>query len=94
MGCSECYTAFQFQLRPLLRRIHGDTHHRGKSPSHGKSVATRSRRIQRLHDDLRRAVEREDFETAATVRDEIRRIESEPVPAIDAAPTDATGNAS
>jgi len=94
LGCSECYTAFQFQLRPLLRRIHGDTHHRGKSPSHGKAVATRSRRIQRLHDDLRRAVEREDFETAATVRDEIRRVESEPVAAVDPSPTDATGSAS
>ena len=32
LGCAECYTAFQFQLRPLLRRIHGSTRHAGKSP--------------------------------------------------------------
>lgn len=89
LGCSECYAAFQFQLRPLLRRIHGDTRHRGKSPSHGKVGVTRSRRIQRLHDDLRRAVEREDFETAATLRDEIRRVEAEP-----ATTSDASGSAS
>ena len=30
LGCAECYQAFQFQLRPLLRRIHGDTHHKGR----------------------------------------------------------------
>ena len=37
----------------------------------------RTRQIQRLHDELQRAVEREDFEKAATIRDEIRRLEVE-----------------
>ena len=76
-GCAECYTAFQFQLRPLLRRIHGDTRHKGKKPVKDHAGATRSRQIQRLHDELQRAVEREDFESAAGVRDEIRRLERE-----------------
>ena len=78
LGCSECYTAFQFQLRPLLRRIHGDTRHRGKSPSHGGAAESGTRQIQRLHDDLQRAVEREEFEKAAGIRDEIKRIERSP----------------
>ena len=77
LGCAECYTAFQFQLRPLLRRIHGDTKHRGKTPTHGSAGAERSRQIQRLHDDLQRAVEREDFESAASIRDQVRRLEAE-----------------
>ena len=77
MGCAECYTAFQFQLRPLLRRIHGDTRPRGKQPTRGGEGAALTRQIQRLHDDLQRAVEREDFESAAQLRDEIRRLESE-----------------
>jgi protein arginine kinase activator len=77
LGCSECYSAFQFQLRPLLRRIHGDTRHRGKAPARGAGVVTSTRQIQRLHDDLQRAVEREDFEKAASLRDEIRRLEAE-----------------
>ena len=38
---------------------------------------TSTRAIQRLHDDLQRAVEREDFEKAAGLRDEIRRLEAE-----------------
>lgn len=77
LGCAECYTAFQFQLRPLLRRIHGDTRHRGKAPARGGEGMERSRQIRRLHDELQRAVEREDFERAASVRDEIRRLEGE-----------------
>ena len=77
LGCAECYTAFQFQLRPLLRRIHGDTRHRGKVPARDGEGAVRSRHIQRLHDELQRAVEREEFENAAAIRDEIKRLEVE-----------------
>jgi protein arginine kinase activator len=77
LGCPECYTAFQFQLRPLLRRIQGDTRHKGKRPTRDGAGATRSRQIQRLHDELQRAVEREEFERAAAVRDEIKRLEHE-----------------
>ena len=76
LGCAECYTAFQFQLRPLLRRIHGDTRHRGKTPVRGPAESG-ARQIQRLHDELQRAVEREEFERAASIRDDIRRLEAE-----------------
>jgi len=77
LGCSDCYTAFQFQLRPLLRRIHGDTRHRGKVPTRDGEGAARSRQIHRLHDELQRAIEREAFEHAATIRDQIKRLEAE-----------------
>jgi len=77
LGCAECYDAFQFQLRPLLRRIHGDTRHRGKVPAGDGEGVSLSRQIQRLHDELQRAVEKEDFERAANIRDEIKRLESE-----------------
>ena len=43
LGCAECYAAFQFQLRPLLRRIHGDTRHRGKVPTRDGEGVSRSR---------------------------------------------------
>ena len=76
LGCAECYAAFQFQLRPLLRRIHGDTRHRGKAPVRGEAESG-ARQIQRLHDELQRAVEREEFERAASIRDDIRKLESE-----------------
>ena len=77
LGCAECYDAFQFQLRPMLRRIHGDTRHRGKVPAGDGEGVSLSRQIQRMHDELQRAVEREEFERAAEIRDEIQRLETE-----------------
>ena len=35
LGCSECYTAFEAQLRGVLRHIHGSTRHTGRSPKRG-----------------------------------------------------------
>ncbi len=77
LGCPECYDAFQYQLKPLLRRIHGSTRHVGKVPTRDGVGMTRAREMQRLHDDLQRAIEREEFEHAAEVRDEIKRLETE-----------------
>jgi len=75
LGCSECYSTFRSQLRPLLRRIHGSTKHVGKSPARDSERVAVRREIQRLHEDLQRAIEREEFETAAALRDQIRAIE-------------------
>ena len=80
LGCPECYAAFQFQLRPLLRRIHGNTHHVGKVPSRRGEGATKARQIRRLYDELQRLVEQEEFERAAQIRDQIRQLEAEPAP--------------
>lgn len=76
LGCSECYTTFRAQLRPLLRRIHGSTKHVGKTPIRDAARVALRREIQRLHEDLQRAIEHEEFETAARLRDEIRVIEA------------------
>ncbi|HET9952418.1 MAG TPA: UvrB/UvrC motif-containing protein, partial [Candidatus Eisenbacteria bacterium] len=77
LGCSECYTTFRAQLRPLLRRIHGSTKHVGKAPARDSARVALRREIQRLHEDLQRAIEREEFETAASLRDRIRAIETQ-----------------
>jgi|SRR5688572_8532820 protein arginine kinase activator len=75
LGCADCYTAFGSKLRPLLRRIHGSIHHVGKLPAGEGEVMTHGRQVQRLHDELQRAVEREEFERAAEIRDRIRILE-------------------
>src|SRR6266436_730226 len=78
VGCAECYEAFKYQLRPLLRRIHGSVEGKAKRPPRAGGDETRARQIRRLHDELQRLVEHEDFERAASVRDEIRRLQAEP----------------
>lgn len=76
LGCSECYMTFRSQLRPLLRRIHGSTKHEGKAPARDTERVAVRREVQRLHEELERAIEREEFENAASLRDRIRAIET------------------
>ena len=49
------------------------TRHVGKVPKgHDETNLSPARVLQRLHDELQRAVEREDFESAAEIRDRIK----------------------
>lgn len=72
LGCAECYKTFEEALIPLLRRIHGSAEHVGKSPL--KKIPTASI-IEEMRRKLKAAVEREEFEKAAELRDEIQRQE-------------------
>lgn len=79
MGCPQCYSTFEPSVRSLLRRIHGGTQHVGKvylPPD--PSAREREKRLDGLRKKLRRAVETEDFERAAELRDEIRATELAP----------------
>jgi len=81
LGCGECYTSFSALLRPLLRRIHGSTSHAGKTPpAHARGETPRPE-LTRLREELRRALEREDFERCAEIRDLIRQTERREGPA-------------
>ncbi len=76
LGCPHCWTSFEGHLRSLVRRIHGSSQHVGKvylSPD--PSVSEREKRLEGLRRKLKRAVEMEDFERAAELRDEIRDME-------------------
>ena len=77
LGCSECYMTFRTQLRPLLRRIHGSTKHVGKVPIRDSARVALRREIQKLHEDMQKAIEHEEFETAARLRDRIRTMEAD-----------------
>lgn len=76
LGCPHCYATFEGQLRGLLRRIHGGTQHVGKvylTPD--PSATDVHKRLETLRRKLQRAVDTEDFERAARLRDEIRTME-------------------
>lgn len=76
MGCPRCYTAFEKALAPLLERAHeGATHHLGKVPHRAGASEQRQLRVMRLRKRLEDAVAGEDYEVAAKLRDEIKRIE-------------------
>lgn len=77
LGCSECYSAFKENLGVLLKRIHGSTQHLGRAPAKvAVKPAQKQSEIELLRANLRRAVEMEDFEQAAELRDKIRALEA------------------
>ncbi len=80
LGCGDCYPAFKSSLVPLLKRIHGSNQHMGKSPS---PVSIKELKVStKFHEDLEaakqdllKAVRKEEFEEAATLRDKIKFLE-------------------
>ena len=76
LGCPHCYETFVAHLRKLLRRIHGSVQHVGKVYLPPDPTASEmERRLEGLRRRLHRAVESEDFERAAELRDQIRSLE-------------------
>jgi protein arginine kinase activator len=73
LGCPHDYEAFKPGLLPLLERLHRKTGHVGKRPKR-RPRATLSE-ITELRKELRRAVDREDYERAAQLRDLIKHKE-------------------
>lgn len=78
LGCPNDYKAFASQLAPLIERAHdGATHHVGKSPGRLKGTEPSVHvKIARLQRSLKEALEVEDYERAAQLRDEIKALES------------------
>ncbi|MFH0877115.1 MAG: UvrB/UvrC motif-containing protein [Candidatus Omnitrophota bacterium] len=81
LGCGECYSAFARHLAPLLKRIHGASQHLGKTPSQfvetsAKMPKTKATEIATLKTQLQKAIEDEEFEEAARLRDAIKEAES------------------
>lgn len=77
LGCPECYDAFEAQLVPVLRHVHGSTQHAGKKAVQvGERAAVRER-MTALRAALSEAIQSEDYERAAAIRDEIRGLEAQ-----------------
>lgn len=75
VGCAQCYMAFDAPLRELLRRLHGSTHHTGMQYQGDDAPAAPVEpggTDLELREQLRRAVESEQFELAAELRDRLR----------------------
>ncbi len=77
LGCPHDYVAFERELMPLLENIHGETQHAGKFPKRAPDASQRQYRLIKLRNELRSAVEGEEYEHAARLRDEIQTLETE-----------------
>ncbi len=76
LGCAQCYGAFEQSLRDLLRRVHGSAKHVGRRYEVANPrLLERDAQLSVLRDRLQEAIQSEEFETAASLRDQIRTIE-------------------
>jgi len=72
LGCPYDYEVFEKSLLPLIEKAHdGKTHHCGKVPSRTQAGTREQIEIMRLRQQLETAVETEDYELAAKLRDKI-----------------------
>ncbi|KIL37150.1 hypothetical protein SD70_30975 [Gordoniibacillus kamchatkensis] len=74
-GCSQCYESFSERLDPLFKRVHGNIVHTGKVPKRSGSIIQHKREIDRLKREMMSSIEREEFEKAAELRDQIKELE-------------------
>jgi protein arginine kinase activator len=75
VGCADCYSVFVAALEPARRRIHGGASHTGNIPGSAGAEATLKKRLAELKHEMKAAIENEEFENAAKLRDEIRGLE-------------------
>lgn len=76
-GCSYCYTTFRFFIPGLLGKMHSGTSHFGKIPSKFRSPGLMQERMGRLREEMDRAVQKENYEEASRIRDEIQSIDKQ-----------------
>ena len=73
LGCPNDYDVFGQALESLIERAQGgSTHHTGKVPGEGGRMDSRQQNRLDMQRALRNAVEREDYEQAAQLRDQLK----------------------
>jgi protein arginine kinase activator len=77
LGCPTCYESFAAKLEPIIKRIHGATQHAGKETTKNKKKITERYEIKKLRTGLNHAIEKENYEQAAKIRDQIRKLRQE-----------------
>ncbi len=80
-GCGQCYRTFRTRLEGIMRKIHGASLHRGSIPKYEgekmENLPMAVREEERLETELKKAIESEDFERAAEIRDKLRLMKEE-----------------
>ena len=74
LGCANCYQAFRDPLTAMLQRVHGNTQHAGRVPGGVHSGTSIRMNIDRLRQKLQKAIQDEEYEQAAKLRDAIRAL--------------------
>ena len=73
LGCERCYDTFSNRLDGVLNRIHGSNRHliNDKKESNKKGLSE----LDKLKNELKDCIEKEEYEKAAVIRDKIKKLE-------------------
>lgn len=73
LGCADCYKTFDDVIQKAVANIHRSRIHTGKRPGKSRNAPPEIRRekLRKLEADLQNAVQSEEYERAAVLRDEI-----------------------
>lgn len=77
VGCNECYKKFSNTLMPVVKRVQGNIEHTGKVPNKISKELIEKKKILKLKEELQKAITLEEYERAAEIRDEIKKIQSD-----------------
>ena len=75
VGCSECYALFNRPIRSFLSKNRQNSDHQGKYPRRLLPYKIFLVDVPKLKEELKEALKCEDYETAASLRDRIRKLE-------------------
>ncbi|MBN2378242.1 UvrB/UvrC motif-containing protein [candidate division WOR-3 bacterium] len=76
-GCAHCYREFGERIERLISRIQGTTRHTGREASADSQnpSAHKDMEVKRLRKELAKAIQEEEYEKAARLRDDLRKFE-------------------
>ena len=74
LGCEACYHVFRPVLEPLLDGMHAGIKHLGKVPSRTVIKKGEQENEELLRSQLKQAVEEENYEKAAELRDRLKNL--------------------
>lgn len=86
-GCSNCYIDFKDEIDPILKKIQGSNRHIGrlekirnerateKTENLKSNIKEEKDELMQLKDELKKAIQEENYEHAAEIRDKIKEIE-------------------
>ena len=86
-GCPECYETFESEIDEILNKIHGKNRHVGRIGKIERAKVTEKQsepenkkdnksKLEKLKEKLKELVKEENYEEAAKVRDEIKKLEN------------------
>lgn len=76
IGCKECYRTFSDLIASMLSKLHLSTEYKGKKPCGCCEEASVEQKLKKLKADMQKAVDAQEYEEAAKLRDAIRTLEN------------------